>query len=261
MPSFNSPLRRQTPMNLMVPTNIDHRRRLTLSFQPHGPDSGNDAGIDTVRSLNAHSNSARQPASLDIRVPDTEEFDAFESIDDREFFVVFVTARSTFGMRAEQSGPRQYQLKPVDIDTLNQSVARSATDDPEGPGSGSSTPFVQPTGGNPFPQKIVLPTNEGLIVEVLENIVRLESDNYYTTVVRRHSPKILLAKTLKEFEAVLDRERFVRVHNSHIINMEYLEKFDRRDGGYVIMGDGSRIPVSRRRQSLLLEKLKAYNRV
>lgn len=248
-------------MNLMIPNSIDHRRRLSLSFQPHGPYSGNDAGVDSGHSPNAQSDSVRQSASLDIRIPDTGEFDALESIDDREFFVVFVTARSTFGMRAEQSGPLQYQLKPVDIDTLNQSVARNATDDPGGAGPERSTPFVQPTGGNPFPQKIVLPTNEGLIVEVLENIIRLESDNYYTTVIRKHSPKILLAKTLKEFEAVLDRELFVRVHNSHIINMEYLEKFDRRDGGYVIMGDGSRIPVSRRRQSLLLEKLKAYNRV
>ena len=102
--------------------------------------------------------------------------------------------------------------------------------------------------------KIVLPTSEGLILQKTAEIIRLESDNNYTTVVRNNLADILLTKTLKDFEAVLDQEEFLRVHNSHIINISCLQRFDKRDGGFVVMSDESRVPVSRRRQRLLLEK-------
>ena len=109
--------------------------------------------------------------------------------------------------------------------------------------------------------KIILPTSEGLIVQAVAKIIRLESDNYYTTVVRKDLPNILLTKTLKDFEAALDPEEFLRVHNSHIISLAWLERFDKRDGGYVTMYDGSRVPVSRRRHHVLLERLQRYRHV
>jgi len=88
--------------------------------------------------------------------------------------------------------------------------------------------------------------------------VRVRSDNSYTTVVRAGGKEQLLSKPIREFEAALDEEQFVRVHNSHIINMDHLLRFDKREGGFVVMSDGSTVPVSRRRHQLLADLLDRY---
>lgn len=107
-------------------------------------------------------------------------------------------------------------------------------------------------------QKIVLSTERGLLLEELRNIVRIQSENNYVTVVRNQLKDIVLSRSLRDFEAILDADQFVRVHNSHIINMKYLREYESRNGGCVILDDGSRIPVSRRRQSRLIEKIRQY---
>lgn len=206
---------------------------------------------------------------LDIQMPKASGFDLLESIEDRDFLVVFVTAHDDYGVKAIKASAVDYLLKPVSIQELREAVDKLLALHDKRIHSPDSTDIYQEAlaelvsslRGSSFPQKIVLPTSEGLIVEELGNIIRLESDNYYTTIIRQGAPNIFLAKTLKEFEVALEERQFVRVHNSHIINMTYLQKFDKRDGGYVVMADGSKIPVSRRRQGLLLEKLKIYRRV
>ncbi len=107
-------------------------------------------------------------------------------------------------------------------------------------------------------QRIVLSTEKGFVIEETGNIVRVQSENNYVTIFRNGLKNIVLSKSLKDFEAVLDREQFVRIHNSHIINIDYLSEFEVRQGGYAVLRDGSRIPVSRRRQGLLVEKIKRF---
>lgn len=206
---------------------------------------------------------------LDIEMRKESGFDLLESIEGRDFLVVFVTAHNNYGVKAIKASAVDYLLKPVSIDELREAVdrllalhhRRELAPDSTDIYQEALAELVNSLRGGSFPQKIVLPTSEGLIVEELGNIIRLESDNYYTTIIRHGAPNIFLAKTLKEFELALEERMFVRVHNSHIINMAYLQKFDKRDGGYVVMADGSKIPVSRRRQGLLLEKLNVYRRV
>lgn len=206
---------------------------------------------------------------LDIQMPKANGFDLLDAIEHRDFLVVFVTAYDNYGVRAIKASAVDYLMKPVSIRELREAVdkllamhdKREMAPDAFAIYQEAIAELAQSLQGGSFPQRIVLPTSEGLIVEELANIIRLESDNYYTTIIRHGAPNIFLAKTLKEFEMALEERQFVRVHNSHIINMGYLQRFDKRDGGYVIMADGSKIPVSRRRQALLLEKLKIYRRV
>ena len=109
-----------------------------------------------------------------------------------------------------------------------------------------------------YSQRIVFPTEKGFLIEELRNIVRLQSKNNYVTVVRNGLKSVVLSKSLKDFEGILDEDQFVRVHNSHIVNMDYMKEYEHRAGGYLVLEDGSKVPVSRRRHNFLLEKIKRY---
>ena len=96
--------------------------------------------------------------------------------------------------------------------------------------------------------RITLSSQEGLTVVKLDNIQRLESDSNYTHFFLRSGEKITVPKSLKEYELMLPTSRFYRTHQSHIINLDYVKKFVREDGGYVLMDDGAEILVARRRK-------------
>ncbi|MGE3802643.1 MAG: LytR/AlgR family response regulator transcription factor [Candidatus Kapaibacterium sp.] len=204
---------------------------------------------------------------LDIQMPGGSGFELLESIQSRDFLVVFVTAHNKYAIRAIKASAIDYLLKPIDVDELQETVEKLLRLRQEKQTSPALNgiyreglmEIVHTLRGDSKPKKIVLPTNEGLIVEVLASIIRLQSDNYYTTVVRANQKDLLLSKPIKEFESTLDEEQFVRVHNSHIINMDHLVRFDKREGGFVVMSDGSIVPVSRRRHQLLLEHLNRFS--
>ena len=206
---------------------------------------------------------------LDIQMPGGLGFDLLESIQNRDFSVVFVTAHDKYGIKAVKANAIDYLLKPIDVDELRETVDKLMKLHQERKGNTKVsdiyrqalievTQSFQEQRGS---EKIVLPTNDGLIIENLSSIIRIESDNCYTTVVRANQKNIVLSKTIKKFEEILDEKRFVRLHNSHIINIEHLLKFDRRDGGFVVMSDRSTVPVSRRRHQLLLTRLEQFHTV
>jgi two-component system LytT family response regulator len=81
----------------------------------------------------------------------------------------------------------------------------------------------------------------------------IESDNYYTLFFLNDGKKILVSKTLKENEELLNEHNFIRPHKSHLVNIRYIKSFNREDGGYIMMEDGSKVPVSRRKKEKILE--------
>lgn len=269
MPSIQHSMHR-LPLTALVVDDEDHSRRNLLSYlQTYCPE------VEVV----AEASSAlaakqlieeQQPDALflDIHMPHESGFDLLSDLANPDLLVVFVTGHDSYGVQAIKASAVDYLLKPVSIQELKRAVEkllrlyyeRNQGHTPLNEVYRESlAELAQALKSNALPKKIVLPTSEGLIVESLENLIRLEADSYCTAVVRKNSPNLLLSKTLKEFEGVLDPEHFVRVHHSHIINMSFLEKFDKRDGGYVVMADGSRVAVARRRHSLLIEKLKTFS--
>lgn len=204
---------------------------------------------------------------LDIQMPGGSGFELLESIREREFLVVFVTAHNKYAIKAIKASAIDYLLKPVDVDELRETVERlirlrrekTASPALSGVYREGLTEILHRLRENSKPRKIVLPTGEGLVVEELKSIIRMQSDNSYTTVVRADRKELLLSKPIREFEATLDEEQFVRVHNSHIINLDHLLRFDKRDGGIAVMSDGSAVPVSRRRHQILIDLLNRFS--
>jgi len=102
-------------------------------------------------------------------------------------------------------------------------------------------------------ETIALPTFEGIRFIKVGEIIRCEADNNYTTFYLSNNEKILVTRTLKEFDEILSSQNFFRVHQSHLINAGFVDRYVKGDGGTVIMSDGSEVEVSRRRKEQFLE--------
>ncbi|MEZ5195632.1 MAG: LytTR family DNA-binding domain-containing protein [Bacteroidales bacterium] len=104
-------------------------------------------------------------------------------------------------------------------------------------------------------EKIALPTLDGIIFVKIKDIVRCESDNNYTNIFNSNGEKIIVSKTLKEYDEMLTPFNFFRIHKSSLINLAYLSKYKKGEGGYVVMEDGAELEVSRRRKEDFLRAL------
>ena len=103
--------------------------------------------------------------------------------------------------------------------------------------------------------RIALNTQEKIHIVPIKNIIRCESDVNYTFIHLTDGKRILVTKTLKEFDEMLQQSGFLRVHQSHLVNLEHISEFIKADGGHLNMSDGSYVPVSSRRRTMVLHAL------
>ncbi|MCK5774928.1 MAG: LytTR family transcriptional regulator, partial [Bacteroidales bacterium] len=101
-------------------------------------------------------------------------------------------------------------------------------------------------------KKIVLRTTENIYVIPISEVIRCKSEKNYTYFYFTNRERIIVSKTLKEFEEILVDHGFMRIHRSNLINLKYINRYDRSEGGYVIMIDNSRVDVSFRKKERLL---------
>jgi len=168
-----------------------------------------------------------------------------------EFGVIFTTAYDEFALRAFKHSAVDYLLKPVSSDDLKQAVEKYKE---AGMGSVSEMQLqilFNRLEGKVF-SKIALPSSEGLDFVGPESIMHCESQSNYTKVFFKERKRILVSRTLKEIEEMLDGNGFFRVHHSHIVNLNYISKYVKGSGGYLVMDDGTQIPVSRSRKDSLM---------
>ncbi len=192
---------------------------------------------------------------LDVQMQDGTGFDLLGKIDRSKYHVIFVSAYDRFAITAIKFSAIDYLLKPVESSDLESALEKIK--------ESSSTDEVQKkldlllNNINKI-DKIALPSLNGIEFVKLENIIRCESDNNYTTFYLISKEKILVSKTLKEYEDMLENKGFFRTHKSHIVNLAYLKKYVKGEGGTAIMEDGSEITVSRRRKEEFMEVLSNF---
>lgn len=196
---------------------------------------------------------------LDIELPDGDGFQVLEKSSARNFEVIFITAYDQYATRAFKFSATDYLLKPVDIDELQEAVKRVLD-------KRANTPAVEQEARlealianlkhlqQPL-KRIVLPTSNGFTVVNPEDIIRCESDRNYTFIFLKDGRKILVSRTIKEYDEMLSDHNFFRIHQSHLINLSYLKNYTRGRGGYVELTDGSVLDVSARRKSEFLKRM------
>ncbi len=193
---------------------------------------------------------------LDIHMNDGTGFDLLNKFPNPSFQVIFTTAFDEFAIKAFQYNAIDYLLKPLDVDELLRATKKINPLEKIPGLNGRLNNLLETTETGRF-DKIAISSNDGLHFLELINIVRLESETNYTTFYLINGKRIVVAKTLKSFENLLEGEGFFRPHQSHIINLKYITKILKEDGGYLLMRDDCKVPISRSKKEQFMKLVKS----
>lgn len=194
---------------------------------------------------------------LDIMLGDGTGFDVLEIYPDLQSKVIFVTASDEFAIKAFKFAAIDYVLKPYSNEDLTNAINKAKSQIK--PDKEQLNVLQQSINSpNQRPKKISLHTSDKILVVNLDDIIRCKSDNNYTEFFMNDGQKILVGKTLKYFSDMLKEFDFIRVHQSHLINLQHIKEFIKSDGGYLVLKNKTTVPVSVRKKSeviKLLEKI------
>jgi two-component system, LytTR family, response regulator len=185
---------------------------------------------------------------LDIQMPDGSGFQLLEDVKEINFDIIFTTAFDQYAIKAIKFSALDYLLKPIvptDLVAAIQKVEQKKNSFEVNSGIKVLLDNIKTKND---PHKIVLCTSDKIHVVELDDIIRCESDDYYTKFFIKDGRTLLISKTLKDNEVLLGNKQFLRPHKSHLVNTKYITGFIKNDGGYILMTDGTKIPVSRRKR-------------
>ena len=192
---------------------------------------------------------------LDIEMPQQNGFDLLEHFSTIDFEVIFVTAFDHYAIRAIKFCALDYLLKPIDVLELKEAIGRVGEKLLKARENKQLRIFLE---NRMYPQetkKIALPTADKVDFVSVDEILRCRGESNYTHIILRGGEQIMVSRTLKEYEELLGEYRFVRVHQSHLVNLREVKSYVKRDGGYLLMSDGTQVPVSKQRKEGVLRQL------
>ena len=219
------------------------------------PDINVKAEADSVDdALQIINNNAIDLIFLDIEMPEKNGFELIKSLDKGTYEVIFITAFNNYALDAIKISAIDYLLKPIDIEELIEAVNKAQKQIGIKNSNDRLTHLVDNLNDKKN-QKIGIPTMQGFSFINIEEIIRCEADQRYTQIHTKDGKKCMSTRNLKEFEHLLEQHPFFRVHHSHLINLNFIDKYVKGEGSYVIMIDGANVAVSRRRKDKFLEQL------
>ena len=193
---------------------------------------------------------------LDIEMPKANGFNLLEKIQSFRFEVIFVTAYDSYAIQAIRFSAADYILKPINIYDLKKAVEKVASRIR----LKEENQLLKQLYYNlqrPANPRIGLPTADKIEFVDVDTIIRCEGEGNYSHIYFTDDRHLLVAKTLIEFEELLNEFNFIRVHKTHLVNLKQVSAFPKTDGGLLQLSDGKVIPVSRRRKEFVLGKLKS----
>lgn len=186
---------------------------------------------------------------LDINLPDGTGFDLLKKFRKIFFSIIFITAHEEYAITAFKYSAVDYIMKPVHAGELLNAISRAAEaihEEETGIRLRALLSNIESL------KKLVLRTAESIHIINVKDIIRCESDVNYTLFFLANKEKLLVSKTLKEYAELLEGNGFFRPHQSHLVNITHILRFDKADGGTLVLDDGSEIPVSSRKKDSLL---------
>lgn len=192
---------------------------------------------------------------LDIELPDGTGFDILERLGNIDFKLIFITAFQEYAVKAFKFSAVDYIMKPVSAHELSEAIDKVVHLLQAELSLKLNTLISNNQAVKKNDKRLVLKTTDKIHILRLDQIMHLESDQSYCHFFLNDGQKITVSKPLKEYDELLCDYDFLRIHKSHMVNLEFIRRFDRAEGGYVIMKDESRIPVSFRKKDELLQIL------
>jgi len=201
---------------------------------------------------------------LDIAMPGEDGFELIPDVQKSKAHVIFTTAYDQYALKAIKANALDYLLKPIDIDELKVAVDKavkliSLNKNGNGRNENMQNLAVNLAERNEI-RKISLPNGQGYSLVNIDDIIHIEADSNYSVFYLANKDKITVSKVLKEYEEILPDNQFIRIHKSSIVNLNYVKEYNSKNGLEVILKNGEKIAVSRRRASDFAEKIKSYTR-
>lgn len=187
---------------------------------------------------------------LDINLINGTGFDVLRKFSEIKFKVIFITAHEEYAITAFKFSAVDYILKPVVASELLDAVDRAMDEIQK---EDTEIKLGALLANMDAIKKIVLKTAESIHIVNVSNILRCEADVNYTTFYLNNAEQLLVSKTLKEFAELLIPAGFFRTHQSHLVNLEHVIRYDKAEGGHLVMVDESIVPVSSRKKDELFK--------
>lgn len=189
---------------------------------------------------------------LDIELEDGTSFDLLEIHPQLRAKIIFTTALDHFAVKAFRLAAVDYLLKPIDPDELLEAVQKAKI---QLTNQAQFELLADQMKAKAAPTRIALHTQEKIHIVDLPDITRCEAMSNYCRFYFKGGEKLLVTKTLKSFEETLREAPFLRVHQSHLVHLNHVKEFVKQDGGYLVMKDGTKVPVSVRKRPLVMQTL------
>ncbi len=235
--------------------NINSLQKLLAVFCPDihiaGTATNAITGYELIKKINP------QLAFLDIEMPFGNAFDLLNRFQEIRFEIIFVTAFDQYAIKAFKYSAIDYLLKPINIAELIKAVNKAKMQfDNKGVNEKVTTLLHNIDPGKSNHIKIAIPVLNGITFIDMQTIIRMEAQKNYTLVYITGGIKIMATKNLGSFEDLLPEEQFCRIHHSHIVNLDFIKKYNTGRGGLIEMDDGTEIEVSVRKRDSFLERFK-----
>lgn len=194
---------------------------------------------------------------LDVEMPFGNAFDLLEQVKEINFETVFVTAFSNYALKALNLSAAYYILKPIDIDELIAAVEKIRLSREKKNISIHTQILIENIKAiNGQLHKLVLPVLDGFEVVQVKDIIRCQANDNFTDFYFAGGKRMLICRTLKFYEQVLEEFGFMRVHKSHLINLQFVKKYRKGKTGQIIMADDSELELSVNKKDEFLAKMK-----
>ena len=192
---------------------------------------------------------------LDIEMPKMSGFRMLEELGEYDFDIIFTTAYNRYSIDAIRISAFDDLVKPIGIDDLQQAVERLHKTYNKQTKEKIDILKKSLSDNRSQEDKIAISTSEGIEFIPIKNILHIESKSNYSKIYMPENKNIMVTKILKDFEEMLLPYNFYRVHNSHLINLNYIKKYIRSEGGHVMLQDGTVIDISRRKKEEFLKMI------
>ncbi len=191
----------------------------------------------------------------DIELDGDSAFNMLQQLNTINFEVIFTTAFEKYAIQAIKFSALDYLLKPFSKEDLSEAIQHYQQKQNKQSAQQFDALFHNLKHFQNDAKKIALPAANGLTIVPVKDIIRCQAEVNYTTFFLIAKSKMLVTKTLKEYEELLNDYDFMRVHNSHLINLHHVKNYSRGEGGTVTMSDGTTVDVSRRKKDEFLKRL------
>ena len=230
---------------------------LRFELKRHCPDvkivAEVNSGAEAIVEIRRHSPDI---IFLDIEMPGMSGFDMLQQFDQISFHIIFVTAYDQYAIQAFRFAAIDYLLKPVISAHLCEAIDKIKSSKAKGDSEEQFQTLLHNIRDGLKSPRMAVPSGRGMDFISLHDILYCVAESNYSHLHMIDRKKYTMSKTLKETELLLTHLNFFRIHQSYIINIDHMQRYMRDDGGYVIMVDGKKIPIAKRRKEAFMSLIK-----